>query len=180
MLLFSTQASENVHVVGDGWPFCFLTLMYFEVLTILMRRHGTLEHDLLVFILHRFWFLKLKCTTLIAVYRTQEIRILDELARSNSSLCGCKAIEVLFRSLLRYLVVLFTYFCRLKNFTGRLLLQSFACLLFGTLCEHLFDMLISFSYFSAELQLRNVPSNWALTTIYAAYIWTFPMREYSF
>ena len=177
MFLFSTQACENVHVVGDDWPFCFLTLVYFEVLTILMRRHGTLEHDLLVFVLHRLWLLKLKCTTFIAIYWAQKIRVLDELTRSNSSLCSCKAIKVLFRCLWKYLVVLFTYFCGLENFTSRLLLQSFASLLFGTLCEHLFDMLVSFSDFSAELQLRDVPSNCALTTIYAAYVWAFSMRE---
>ena len=150
-LFLSTQACENVRVIWNGWPFCFLSLVYFKVLTILMGRHGTLEHNLLVFILHSFWLLKLKCSTFIAVHRTQEITILDKLARSNSPFRGCKAIEVLFRSLWRYLVVLFTYFCGLENFTSRLLLQSFACLLFGTLCEHLFDMLVSFSDFSAEL-----------------------------
>ena len=176
-LLLSTQPCENVHVVWDGWPICFLTLVFNEVLTILMWRHGTLEHDLLVFVLHRLWLLKLKCTTFIAVYWTQEIRVLDELTRSNSSLCSCKAIKVLFRCLWKYLVILFTYFCRLENFTGSLLLQSFASLFFCTLCEHLFDVLISFSNFSAELQLRDVPSNCALTTIYAAYVWAFSMRE---
>ena len=150
-LFLSTQACENVQVIWNGWLFCFLSLVYFKVLSILMGRHGTLEHNLIVFMLHCFWLLELKCSTLIAVHRTQEISILDELARSDSPFCSCKAIEVLFRSLWRYLVVLFTYFCRLENFTGRLLLQSFACLLFSTLSEHLFDMLVSFSDFSAEL-----------------------------